>query len=719
MRRVPASALRAPAYPVISRRLAGFGDALDTARGTTQSYVSSEICNINKIKEANPGNLDVQWRTYCDCMFLEYRLIDTYYVDGVEIVKPAALPDSAWIPYVDSIGRGATAQGKKFSILVEKRPIYSEPWQRCVARYCASPGGCMQADGRVDPFNMNPGMLADPWTEVGAGVRGIAVRYANNDLMDLAKFTAISAADYDPIALWATLWGNPAKYTLLILKAQFIPFLGAYVLGIANPTGLIPMVADAIQTRPFLWPNGNVDLARDKYMLRPMLEGGKNFFGLVLKYLGKCGIGFNIPCGAGVVIQQMCIDQIRDKDANGISEFDRISSPTTQAVVLFLSRHGEELVQKAVNLLSGLKDGTILLWLEMVFREILNDSLIQPYLKPDVRFALKLLAMGAGIAGTVWTGYQNKWPFLTIVDDIVFKLLGFRPSLIKSQLAGAQLMAAKSTLTAGVSQTGVTLVEAAGFMKVAASSLEALVHVVQDINNNIGGGLEELIGNIRGAIDGTNQATEESAKVIAEVEHAVTAATNPPATQIAASRPITGGVAIAKPAVVVPKVKVSTDAPKPSGNAALIGLAAGGFVAAGPVGALIGAGAGLWLNRNSGVASGTSGTALKGMGFAGYDAITDLSTGRPRVSSIQSPASSGEQLISRAKEVTATFYEPVREAADQLFTDSVSTMRDPPKRNAVLLAAGLAGLAVWAMRRPTTTTRLSSYSRRSHRRKIK
>ena len=709
MRRVPTG--RAPPIRTV-RQLGAYGNAADTARGTTESYVSAEICDINKIR-ASGEDLNAQWKSYCDCMFLEFRLATVYYVDGVNLIRPFNLTDAAWDVRGSAAVDAAQRAGKPWEMRVEKRPVEnSEPWQRCLAHWCGSPSGCGQPDGRKDPFNVNPGMLADPWTEVGSATRGISMRYADNGLRDLTAFTTINTADYDPISLWKDLWGNPARYTLLVLKAQLVPFFSAYVNGILGPQNLAHMAIGAVQARPWLWPKGNREEGVVKWVLMPLLTGGKEFFGMVLKYIGKCGIGFNIPCGAGIVIQKMCQDQINDKDANGVSEFDRISSPEIQMVVMFLSKYGEELISRAINLVTGIKDSSILVWLEVVFKALLTEPLMQPFLKKESRFALKMLGLASGIAADIWLGKVRNDPILMIVDNIVTRLLGFRPSAIKDMLASGNLFGAKAAITAGVSTTGSTIVEALMLINNVQPALYSLVITLQDINNKIGGGLEELVSNVRGAIDGMTLAMSTAHETVSSVAPLVSdpgtslPSTGPVATDTAsmiraikAAPPATRiSTGIVKAAGLAPK-KAIAPAGK-SGSTALVSLAAGGFVAGGPVGALIGAGIGLALSSRQQSLNGYEGA------FGLDPSVIDLTTGAPVVRKIQTVAGSSEEKSF----IEQTAIEAA-ETAETAYVNAVSTARASPK-SALFMAASI-GFVAWTLLGKQKPRRaLSAYSHR-------
>ncbi|MBP6479898.1 MAG: hypothetical protein KA310_03530 [Pseudomonadales bacterium] len=552
-----------------------FGDA-DTPAGTATSYVSDELCDINRIRTSGK-DLNGQWREYCDCMFLEYVLQDTYYFHGVEEKRPFDLPENAWQAFIKS---KASLPNAGFTIRVEKRPVYTQTWSNCMAHFCASPQGCGQPDGRKDPFNANPGMLADPWTEVGSASRGIPMRGgANQDwrwMRDLAAVTVIDMAEYDPVKLWATMWGNPAKLTLLLLKAAVVPFGAPYMLSIAAPHHLVHLAASEIEKRQYLGDN-----RQWKYLVQPMLHGGINFVGLAIKYLGKCGIGINIPCGIGEVVQQICIDQINDRDANGVSELEKITDPNLQAVVVFLSKHGAVLVQKVVNSISGLKDGTIFAWLETVFKQIATEPLLQKELKWDVKLALNLLSVAAGIANIVYLGYQNKDSIGDIADSIIFKLLGFRPSEVKYRLtksvADAQATIAEGQAKVAAKGGSATTVTAAiEYMGVVAGALGSLAKVIQDINGKIGGGLEDLVANIKATTAGLSTATGATTEVLNNVQTAVTT-----------GLVIPGGY---EPPPEYATTKKSTPASSGAGGgAAVVGFAAGAALG-GPMGALVGLG---------------------------------------------------------------------------------------------------------------------------------
>lgn len=723
-----------------------------------QSFVSSDTCDLTKYIHGGTlmqqgVDLSGRWHAYCDCMFLGWELQTTYYFNNVEFVRPNGFSDTAWLSMVNVRAGGSIANAKAagFSMRVEKRPVYSENWNSCIRQFCASPDGCGTPDGRRDPFNMNPGMLADPWTQVGSSARNIPMVGEGGDwrwIRDLAAMTVIDLRDYDVLALWKTKFSNAAKFILLSLKASLVPFLSIYMPVMAMMPVLLVASIEAIENRPWLWPNGPVPipgvpgggfgpsmaLAKEQLLLKPLLEGHKDAAILAIKYFGKCGFGINIPCGAGEILQQICIDQIKDRDVNGVSEFERISDPTLQAVVMFLSKHGSELVQKAVNAIQGLKDGTVLAWLEMVFRELLDEPLLKPLMKEDTKLALRLLAIATGTANVVWMGYQNHTPAGTIVDDVVYKLLGFRPSLVQAYASAgtyAGLVAAKNEVAKGVSATGITLVMCASHITNIQVVLLRLISEFRKANNIIGGGLESLISNMQDTVDGMQAATE-TAKTVAVSTHALvsdngtgTVGASPisvadqPRTAVVplsvadqARAAIMGGqrVTAIRPTVGVAKTVVPYVPPPPSssgagagGGTALLGLAVGGFMVAGPVGALVGAAAGAIMGAKSSPAlAGYAEYSAHYGNFGDYGLsgnITDLRTGQSVVSQIRTIATSGSStptdpagrvLQKGGGDVAARFVSQVADALPSV-EDTLSTLRKSPGiSGGTILAIGVA-----------------------------
>jgi uncharacterized membrane protein YebE (DUF533 family) len=678
------------------------------------SFVDDRQCDVSiyagdGLMQKQGYDLNARWRAYCDCMFQDYALVDTYWIDSVELKKPAGLPDNAFPGYVNSLGKGAVAQGKKFEIRVEKRPVVTQNWTRCVSHFCASPAGCGQPDGRVDPFSPNPGMLADPWTEVGSATRGIPMRAASGDwrwIRDLAAITVIDMSEYDPVALWKTMWTNPAKFTLLVIKAQLVPFMSPYILILSAPEQLVWKAAEQINARTFLGPD-----RMEKYLLKPVLEGNISFWKLAIQYLGRCGIGVNVPCGIGEVLQQACKDQITDRDANGVSELEKISDPTIRASVVFLSQHGSELVQKAINSIQGLKDLTILAWLEMVFRQILNEPLLQKEMKWDTKLALTLLATAAGVANVVYLGYQQKKTILEIADDIVDKLLGFRPSTVLAQLKG-DVVAAKEAIQKGATRTGVSLTDAVGYITTVVKSLYSLMQTIKDVNDKIGGGLEDVVLLVKQAVDGMQGATDATKTVVASTAQALSGAAPISTESIKAG--VTPASGLTKPTNPSSKqLAPATPAAASSSAGAAVAFAAGGFFVGGPVGALIGAGAALMMQKRNTAVAGYA--AYAGLGFG---AVTDLSTGQPRVSSIKSADPSTHSWTDDAMDTvvrTGKAIESTVEAGvDTLVSDSVMTARGETKAGPILLL-GAAGLAAYMFFKPAPAKRLGSYTTRRKR----
>jgi hypothetical protein len=443
------------------------------------SYTTGKPCDVS-IFDARykAGDTFASWKDFCDCMFLEHGEVTVFKCNGIPILFPPGTP-------ADDRSRATVAQeyckrtGGAYSISVVPSTRRTENWTKCVSNFCALPGGCKNdLTGLIMPFNMSPFIAAPPWTDGGAASRGIPKQDASV-FFTLVQAVSIDLDAYEPLRLWTTFWENPFLFGLLMAKITLIPGAGLiYQLGLTAtviPFALIPAASASAQRQ---------GKDPDKALLDPVVKGSIKSAGLVLKYLGKCGVGINIPCGAGLVIQKGAQDQI------DTGEINKVGDPVTRGVIAFLAKSGDKLVDSIINSIGDTWGGGVFAVLESGFAGA-RDALAEAGEAAAAK-VLDVLRMVAGIGQIIASGINEKLDFLVIADNVAEKILGFRPSVYFGMLktnATSAIDYAKTVLT----QKGTTVETLVDLVSRLAAVFDEVIKALNDISSKIGGGLDEII----------------------------------------------------------------------------------------------------------------------------------------------------------------------------------------------------------------------------------
>lgn len=405
-------------------------------------------------------------------------------------------------------------------------------WAKCNAKFCGTV--CLEPEGKpgsakmccphenlpgfYSPYNVNPARGSPPWEDFGVGSRGLPKPGAGI-MADVGAGLEINWDDYQPLKLWNTFWANPTKFAWMLAKLNIIPIFGAAVTvaltATAVPVALIPFaVADA--------QKAGIDAS--KAILDPVWKHAQKSVGMILKYVGKCGIGVNVLCGAGLVVQRAAQDQIDDGALTKPPEQGGIYDPTTKAVIAFLAKSGDKMVDAIANSVGSIWDGGLFAVMEAGFaaaRDVVDV--------PATKKILEMLRVVASVGNVIASGVQAKKPFEKIADDIGEKLLGFRPSVFFAMAAkklkgekekkdekkgeDAALTYAKTALdqTGGSLEKMNTAVNDVGVM------FDKLIAALEDISKTFGGGLDELIKMFQGAQSGVVAASQAAAQVTTQV----------------------------------------------------------------------------------------------------------------------------------------------------------------------------------------------------------
>lgn len=521
-------------------------------------------------------------------------------------------------------------------------------WARCQSKFCGNvclapqgqTGSAQQCcpheslPGFYSPYSINPGRGAPPWEDFGAGARGLP-KVEAGIMADIGAAIDINWDDYQPLKLWDTFWANPPRFALLIGKLNIIPVFGAVVTvaltGTGIPFALIPFAVGDAEKQ-----GKNPSEA----ILDPVWKHAKKSIGMVLQYVGKCGIGINVTCGAGLIVKRGAQDMIDDGFLTKPPGQGGAYDPTLKAVVAFLARSGDKLVDAVANSLTGDVWGSgIFAVMEAGF----GAAATVPEIPEETKKILRMLRTVSAVGNVIASGVAAQKPFPIIADDIAEKLLGFRPSVF-FKLKDKKPDAAVAYATTAVDQTGGSLDTMMGVVSDVGTALDTLIAAIEKLSNEFGGGLDEVVKIFSGARNGISQAEAASAAVTKDVEIAAkqagAGANNPlfkpvPVTlgqiklqgtevakHIAAivakdrSVAVRGGTINARvplpvsepaqpkpspkvPAGLPPKLPAKTPAKvqKKTGGGALLATAGLGFAVGGPPGALVGLIAGAALNK--------------------------------------------------------------------------------------------------------------------------
>lgn len=476
------------------------------------SYATGKTCDVSTFDARyQAGDTFASWKDFCDCMFLEPSEITVFKCNGNPISFPPTM--AGW----GEIQRAKWAQdyckqvGGRYSVSIVPSTKQTQNWFKCVSNFCAAPGGCTNdITGTPMPFNMSPFMATPPWTDTGAAARGIPKKDAGF-MFTVTQAVSIDIDAYEPLRLWTTFWENPFLFGLLMAKITLIPVAGlVYQLGLTAtgiPFALIP-AASASAQRQGKDPS--------KAILDPIVKGSIKSAGLALKYLGKCGVGINIPCGAGLVIQKGAQDQI------DTGEINKVGDPVTRGIIAFLAKSGDKLVDSIINSIGDVWGGGVFAVLEAGFRAAAQG--LRDGGEITAAKILDLLAIVAGLGQVIASGVNDPdKDALDIADDVAEKVLGFRPSVYFDMLKGNATSAvdyAKASLQRK-GATVETLIELVGKL---GALFDELIKALNDISSKIGGGLDDLILTFREAKTSFTVAGAAVADVGVQVSDATKAA---------------------------------------------------------------------------------------------------------------------------------------------------------------------------------------------------
>lgn len=489
-----------------------------------ESYgVPGKVCDVGTIEQSR-----TPWEDFCDCMFLEPQESLEYWCDGKKLpvqflpmMKPEQLRAMA-----EGFARQPQYRGQPVELRVTQRLVRTENWFKCMRQWCASPTGCATSKypDYVVPFDVSPGLLAAPWTDVGAATRLIPKRNAGF-MYDVAGLTTFDFREYQPLALWRTFFLNPTKFGLLMAKASLIPGLTPELLGICisiltvgggMPWLLLPAVIDECKRK-------GLDI--DKEVWLPVQKFGVNVFEMAKTYFTECGVGINFSCGAGIVVQQAAKDQIETGEVN------RLQTPILRTVCYYMAENGAA----TVNLLGKVAEGFSELFSGKVsgLRGVMyaiHDGFVRcaelpaSVLKDEgLRKLFRVLAKVFEVVAVIVDGIERKLTVWEIADDLCLALLGFRPSDFKRLVDGGNDDAALQLANAGTARTGNTLDTIKEMVDLVKDAIDGIVDFIEMVNRDVGGGLDALASFFRGlgqyvdparqAIDQTVQQTGTSAAV--------------------------------------------------------------------------------------------------------------------------------------------------------------------------------------------------------------
>lgn len=594
-----------------------------------ESFTTGASCSVGEIEARYSGPFDTRaWKDFCDCMFLQPQVVETYFCNGAPI--PSALLTGAGFGSVaEKAKRLCESSGGKLTITAQVQAVRTDNWQKCMTRACPSPGGCDNADrGGKDSFNINPGMAFAPWTDFGGSARGIPQR--NQGFITLVgQFIVMRPEEYAPLALWKTYWTDLPKFVVLAAKTAIF----------APP--LVPVVA-LIATGPGMLAMANLALAQCaaegkdpiEHVFRPAIEGAITQGTWFLQLSGPL-LGQQWAKAGGIAIQLFSKDAIKNGHLDPDSP-DGIHDPTVRAVIHLFANHGEQvggIVQDVINGLGldGVQDllgasGTAGIFdkLDEIFlllRKRTSDF------TPDV---IKVFDLGHRVscsAHAITKAYfykQNEIPNALDVGAAVFECI-----------FDVKLDALRAAVTKG--PAAVTAVLKGRNIAETTKNLMDLIHLVGTITQQLDAAARQIGCGIDKLADLFRALNDVFRGLGADAEATIFAAARPKsnlrvADYLDSLDPSAGIVKVQPRAfpVLAPDVSppvlfvspltvartIPTTAPSGAGGGGGAGLAVvgagAGFLAAGPVGALVGGVVGLFLGSKSTTTPPVS-------GFSGYE----------------------------------------------------------------------------------------------------
>jgi len=466
-----------------------------------QSYgIPGKNCSVAEFEAMRlEGRIVSAWMGFCDCMFLQPVEMTTFRLDGTpyfecagENCRPVGVtaltqvmqtlgrvvsPTMATLPAIMTEMESKTK--RKYSVQLEARTFKPPDWYKCISQFCAQPGGCLHPSepGFLMKFNVNPGMALSPWTDVGAAAREIPKKGAGIFYDITRYFTVINFDDYEPLKLWTTFWTNPTLWGILMAKITLIPVAGAIYSVAMTGTGIpVFLINPAIESAK------RQGLDPDKVVWEVCGKGILKFGSVLINFFGS---------GVGSLVEQACKDQIES------GEIDKFQSEETKAIVLFLAENGAALTS-AVTKAGSSKTVAV-----AIFQVLKSGFLIlsQKLADEEARKIFKALTSVAAVGAIIAEGVVNQKPFFklettpptSIVDDVCFELLGFRPSLYFDLIKNGKKQSAVDTAAISMKQVGATVDSALERVDAISQVIDKIIAAVQRISDEFGGALNALV----------------------------------------------------------------------------------------------------------------------------------------------------------------------------------------------------------------------------------
>jgi hypothetical protein len=396
---------------------------------------------------------------------------------------------------------------------------------RCRQKHCAVPWGCDRTWGTKDPFDVSVGLLAPPWTEVGAATRNIMHR-APTIVTTATQLTTIRPENWNPLILWQTYWTNPGKYAVWLGQAQVIGSLLAPATG-GLSTIWAGYMAAAGPNPPFqLLPGALIEVAAQKKdvvqeLVVPATVGSIKNLGMSLAYLGNCGIGVNVPCGAGLLVKRVAQDQIDDGTING-------ADPVTQAVIRFLADQGDNFISTAVKAVTSAPSKALARQVITIMRSgfVLVREAAAGAGDTRTRDVANTLVTVADVADIVAKGLEDRAPAIDIVDSVVYRLLGISIKTFKVQLQ-SDVAAARSTIEAAQKSRGFSLEQVGKLINDLGGVMNRIASFISEVESKAGtslGDLSRMFASADAALGGTKAELAQVQAVAASKNVPVTAA---------------------------------------------------------------------------------------------------------------------------------------------------------------------------------------------------
>lgn len=475
-----------------------------------------KTCDVGTIEKIPlpPGepfwNLDyIRQKAFCDCAFIDAapRTIWTVeklnYVplignvrvkERVEIPNDLRMTEENYVKALidqHNVGKKDTDVGwwKIASYELTNEPLKTENWHRC----------------------MRPA-VGQPWTEVGAALRNIPKRNGGVIYDFTRAFLTIDERDYLPSNLWEAHWTNPPKYAVLFAKAGiFAPWFFANM-AVAGVTGipflLIPEMMAEYQIR-YKVPSIEAlpKALQEEFWKRvtdPIIRGVPNMLGTVFNYVGRCGIGINVPCGIGVALKYAAQCQIDDGSINDLQ------TPALKAIIRFLAKAGDQLVENIIKIASGRVDQSFFGFLASTFNAVGTEltaaiGAAETKEEQDTIAAIagfcKVVSLVANIGSIIVRGVEDGLAFEIIIDKICIEVVGFSPKIMASLVASKGVKAGGDYVKAAIENSGkvsvegkpATIYDILGMVTGLGATIQQMGGALRDLSKSLGGAFDSVV----------------------------------------------------------------------------------------------------------------------------------------------------------------------------------------------------------------------------------